>query len=134
MGLLDNIGGMLGGGVAQGEGGAGGSLGALGGLLSGHEGGLPGMIGAFQKAGLGGIVNSWVSTEANQGVSGDQIRQVLGHGPIEQFAEKLGITPDMAAQQISQLLPQVVNHLTPNGTVPAGGADALSGLLNTFKH
>lgn len=133
MGLLDNIGGMLGG-AAQGEGAAGGSLGALGGLLAGHEGGLSGMIGAFQQAGLGGVVNSWVSKEANQGVSGDQIRQVLGNGPIEQFAEKLGITPDAAAHEISQLLPQVVNHLTPNGTVPEGGTDALSGLLNTFKH
>ena len=58
----------------------------------------------------------------------------MGNGPIEQFAEKLGITPDIAAHEISQLLPQVVNHLTPNGTVPEGGTDALSGLLNTFKH
>lgn len=144
MGLLDNIGGMLAGGAQGGDGqtaegqsnaalGGGGAIGALGGLLSGHAGGLPGMIGAFQRAGLGGVAASWISNEANQGVTGDQVRQVLGDGPIAQYAEKLGITPDIAAQQISHLLPQVIDHLTPNGEVPQGGSDMLSGLLNSFR-
>lgn len=132
MGLFDTIGGMLG--QGQGEGAAaGGPMGALGGLLQGHEGGLPGLIGAFQNAGLGGAVSSWISQGANQGVSADQIRQVLGNGPIEQFAEKMGVTPEMAAQHISELLPQVVDHLTPTGQVPEAGTDALTNLLNTFK-
>ena len=130
MGLFDSIGGMISS-AAGGEGG--GPLGALGGLLQGHEGGLPGMVGAFEKAGLGGAVHSWISNAANVGVTGEQIRSVLGDGAITQFAEKLGVSPDVAAQHISELLPQLVDHLTPNGQVPEGGTDALSGLLNTFK-
>jgi uncharacterized protein YidB (DUF937 family) len=143
MGLFDNIGGLLSG-ALQGQSGQGqpsgqgeqpaaaGALSALGGLFQG-QGGLTGMLGAFQQAGLGGAVSSWISTGANQGVSPDQIRQVLGEGPVTQFAEKLGVTPEVAAQHISELLPQVVNHLTPNGEPPAPGTDALSNLWSNFK-
>ena len=130
MGLLDTIGGMLGQG-APAEGG--GPIGALGGLLQNHEGGLGGLVAAFNQAGLGSKAASWISSGANQAVSADEIRQVLGDGPVVQFAEKLGITPDMAAQHISELLPQLVDHLTPNGQIPPNAGDALTGLLNSFK-
>lgn len=134
MGLFDTIGGMMSG-AAGGDAAAAGPIGAMGGLLQSHEGGLPGMVGAFEKAGMGGMIGSWISNEANQMITPEQVTKVLGNGPVGQFAAKLGITPDMAAQHISELLPQLVNHLTPNGAVPpGGGTDALSGLLNSFKH
>lgn len=133
MSLFDQIGGMLGG-----QGGAGG-LGAIGGLMESH-GGLGGLVSAFQANGMGGVVNSWISNGENAPISAEQITQVLGSGPIAEFAQKLGINPQDAAAHLSELLPQVVNHLTPNGEVPGDGAPgggdvmgALTGLLNKFK-
>ena len=66
-------------------------------------------------------------------VSAEQIQAVLGSGPLAQFAEKLGVDPAEAASHISQLLPQVVDHLTPNGSIPDGALGALEGLLDRFK-
>jgi uncharacterized protein YidB (DUF937 family) len=119
MGLLD---GMLGG---EGDG----PMAAIGGLLQNHEGGLGGLVGAFEQAGLGGVAKSWVGTGANLPISADQIQSVLSSGMIAQFAEKLGIDPQQAAGQIAQILPQVVDQLTPDGQTPSGGLGALGGLL-----
>jgi len=124
MGLLDGI---LGGGSGSDP------MAAIGGLLQGHDGGLGGLVGAFEKAGLGQAAQSWVSSGANLPISAEQIQAVLGSGPVAQFAEKLGIDPQQAAGQLAQLLPQVVDHLTPNGAVPSGALGALEGLLDRFK-
>jgi uncharacterized protein YidB (DUF937 family) len=123
MGLVD---GLLGGG---GEG----PMAALSGLIKGHDGGLGGLVEAFEKGGLSDAARSWVSTGANLPVSAAQIEAVLGSGPVAQFAEKLGVDPHQAAGQLAQLLPQVVDHLTPNGAIPSGALGALEGLLDRFK-
>jgi uncharacterized protein YidB (DUF937 family) len=123
MGLLD---GLLGGSGSD-------PMAALSGLIGGHDGGLGGLVGAFEKAGLGQVAQSWVSTGANQAISAEQIQAVLGSGPVAQFAEKLGVDPAQAAGHLAQLLPQVVDHLTPNGQVPSGALGALEGLLDRFK-
>lgn len=125
MGLLDGI---LGGG-GSGES----PLSALNGLIGGQDGGLGGLVSAFEKGGLGQVAQSWVSSGANLPISAEQIQAVLGSGPVAQFAEKLGVDPKTAAGQLAELLPQVVDHLTPNGQVPSGALGALEGLLDRFK-
>lgn len=123
MGLLDSL---LGGG-ADGAGGE--AMSAIGGLLQNHEGGLGGLLGQLEQAGLGGIASSWVGTGQNLPISADQIQTALSSPMIAQFAEKLGIDPQQAAGQIAQLLPQVVDRLTPNGQVPEGGLGGMLGGL-----
>jgi uncharacterized protein YidB (DUF937 family) len=81
-------------------------------------GGLQGLIDKFHSNGLGGIVSSWISREANQAISPDQIKQVLGDEKIGAIASKLGISPDEASAKLSQLLPSVIDRLTPGGSVP----------------
>jgi uncharacterized protein YidB (DUF937 family) len=126
MGILDNLLGAVGG--------TGGDpMSAITGLLNGHEGGVGGLVQAFERGGLGEIAQSWVSTGGNLPVSADQIQAVLGSGVVAQFAEKLGIDPQAAAGHLAQLLPQVVDHLTPNGQVQSGALGALEGLLDRFK-
>jgi len=87
-------------------------------MIQNHPGGINGLVQAFHSNGLGEIVNSWVGTGPNQSVSPDQIQQVLGSGQVQAVAQKLGISPDAASSTLSQLLPVVMNHLTPNGTLP----------------
>ena len=89
------------------------------GLISNPQtGGLQGLIETFKKKGLGDVAASWVSTGQNQPVSSAQIQQVLGKGQIQQIAQKLGIDPAHVSEGISQLLPQVVDKLTPKGSIP----------------
>jgi uncharacterized protein YidB (DUF937 family) len=81
-------------------------------------GGLAGLVQLFQKNGLGEIVNSWVSTGKNLPISADQIKQGLGSGLVEQLAGKAGLSADAASHQLVNLLPNVVDKLTPGGTIP----------------
>ncbi len=96
--------------------------------LEEHAGGLGGVLQRLEQAGLGGQIQSWISPGANQPVHPDHIAAALGTGPLAAVASRLGVSPEQAAAVVSQILPQIVDHLTPNGQLPAGGLGALSGL------
>ena len=93
--------------------------------LNSSVGGLAGVVQAFQKNGLGDIVNSWVGTGKNMPVTPDQIKQGLGGDVLNQLAGKAGVSPDAASAQLSSLLPDVIDKVTPNGKIEAGGIDQL---------
>jgi len=118
MSFLDNL---VGG---QGQGGSGSLIGVVGQLIE-HAGGVQGLVSKLQEHGLGGAVQSWVGTEANQPVSGSQLGTAMnngGMGPLlQEAASKLGIDQDALLGKLSQVLPAAVDHLTPDGTVPAAG-------------
>jgi len=100
-------------------------------LINQHEGGLAGLISTFQRGGLGEIVSSWVSRGDNLPVSAEQIQAVLGHEQVSAIATKLGIDPAAAAAGLAQLLPQVIDKLTPEGSVEGSSllANAAIGAL-----
>jgi uncharacterized protein YidB (DUF937 family) len=85
-------------------------------MIQNHPGGINGLVQAFHDKGLGAVVNSWIGTGPNQSITPDQIQQVLGSGPLQGVAQKLGVSPAQASSTLSQLLPMVMNHLTPNGS------------------
>jgi uncharacterized protein YidB (DUF937 family) len=99
--------------------------------LIGGAGGLAGLVQQFEQGGLGNIVQSWVGKGPNQPVSPTQLQQVLGGTQLQALAAKLGVSPEAVSQQLSQVLPHVVNHLTPDGTIPA--TDPLAGALGMLK-
>ena len=126
MGLMDQLGqaagGAMGGQAAQNP-----LLQIVTSLLGQNSsvGGLAGLVQSFQKNGLGDIVNSWVGTGKNLPVTPDQIKQGLGGDVLNQFASKAGVSPDAASTQLSSLLPDVIDKVTPNGKIEAGGIDQL---------
>jgi uncharacterized protein YidB (DUF937 family) len=81
-------------------------------------GGVQGLMQQFHANGLGEIVNSWVGQGGNQPISADQIQQVLGSDKISAIAEKFGISPDDASAKLAQVLPSIVDKMTPGGEVP----------------
>jgi len=91
-------------------------------------GGLAGFIEAFKNKGLGDIISSWIGIGENKPISPDQIKQALGGDKIQQLAEKLGISKDLTSQHLSELLPTIIDKLTPNGKLPEDGklGEALS--------
>lgn len=92
-------------------------------LLTNREsGGLPGLTQLFQSKGLGDIVSSWIGTGQNQPVTADQIAHVFGNEQIQQFAQKLGFSSEDISKGLASVLPQLIDHLTPNGQAPDQGA------------
>jgi len=80
------------------------------------------------------VVGSWVSTGKNMPVSGDQLQNVLGKDTISNLASKLGMDNVALTSQLSNLLPDVVDKLTPDGKVPdddimSKGMELFGGLL-----
>jgi uncharacterized protein YidB (DUF937 family) len=102
-------------------------LNAVAGLL-GQSGGLSGLVDRFHQGGMGDIVNSWIGTGHNLPVSAAQITQVLGDGGLAQMAERLGLSHGDVAGQLTQLLPQLVDKLTPGGQLPPAGSGGPGGL------
>ncbi len=106
----------------------------MGMLNSQQTGGVSGLVEKLSGKGLGDIVNSWVSTGKNLPISPQQIQNALGPDMIKQLASKLGVNTDQASKQLSNILPKVVDKLTPNGQIPQGdlmttGMDLLKGLM-----
>lgn len=120
-------------GAAAGAGGLGGLVGMLAsnpqliqmvlGMLGNDsaQGGLGGLVSKFQQAGLGPVIASWIGGGPNEPVSGEQITSALGSGTVSDMAAQLGVQPEEAAGQLSQLLPVLINQLTPQGQAPAEG-------------
>lgn|SRR5512143_1507688 len=101
-------------------------------MVRNQPGGLSGLVQSFHEKGLGGIVNSWVSTGQNLPISAEQIQGVLGNEKVNQLAAKVGISPDVASSKLAELLPTLVDKLTPDGRVPEG-EDLLQKALGFFN-
>lgn len=95
-------------------------------------GGLSGLIQQFQQGGLAEVVNSWVSTGQNLPISAEQIQGALGSSTVQDIAAQLGLSSEQASGELAKFLPQVIDQLTPNGTVPQGG-DLLAQGLDLLK-
>lgn len=103
----------------------------------GEAGGLSGLMEQFQQAGLGDVIGSWVGGGQNQSISGDQLSNVLGSDALSAMAAKLGLNQADVASQLSNVLPGLLDNLTPAGQPPAGGlgdtGDLMGALGSLFK-
>ena len=102
------------------------------GLINNPEvGGISGLVQSFKEKGLSEVVGSWISTGKNLPITADQIQSVLGNEKVQQIAGKLGIPMDQVSSGLAQLLPQVIDKLTPDGKLPT--TDTLMQGLNTLR-
>ena len=116
----------------QSPGAAGGGLPGGAGTLPGGAGSLPGGVGAgggvlgglgdlmdkFRNAGLGQKADSWVASGQNEPVDANEMGQALGPDLIDSLAKQTGLDPQEILKRLSQVLPQAVDHLTPDGKLP----------------
>src|SRR5262249_2372147 len=93
-------------------------------LVHGGGGGLSGLVQKFESSGLGQQVQSWIGTGPNAKINPQQIQDALGSEKVKQIASRLGIDPNVVSQKLATILPEVVNHLTPDGKVPTAVASA----------
>ena len=113
--------GLAGGNATQG----GNLLAAAMGMLQ-QNGGLPAVLDKFRGAGLAGQADSWVSTGPNAAVSADQLQQIFGASALGNVASQLGMTSNQAGSAMARILPELINQLTPEGTIPEDHSDLLA--------
>src|SRR3978361_3514 len=98
--------------------------GGLGGLLAGGaagsviSGGLGDLLKQFQQNGQGDTANSWVSKGDNKAIAPGDLGQALGLDQINTLTARTGLSRDELLKGLSQYLPDVINHLTPDGRLP----------------
>ncbi len=106
---------------------------ALVGSVLASAGGLQGLLAKLQAGGLGDAVQSWIGTGANQPVSGAQLGSALGPDLLGTIAAQLGGSKEQASGTLADLLPGLIDQLTPKGQVPSdnelGGLGGLGALL-----
>ncbi len=108
MGMFDGlIGGIVGAGMVT----------VVNGIIEKH-GGLQGVISQFERNGLGATAQSWVGTGPNRPISPDDLNKALGPDLLQQLAAKSGLSVQELTQKLAHVLPQAVDKMTPDGTIP----------------
>lgn len=98
--------------------------GGLGGLLAGGaagsvlSGGLGDLLNQLQQSGHADTANSWVGKGQNKPIAPGDLASALGADQIESLSAQSGLSRDELLSGLSQYLPQVVDHLTPDGRLP----------------
>src|SRR5262245_41451410 len=108
MGLFDGVlGGVVGASMVS----------VVNGILEKH-GGVQGIVNEFEKNGLGPTVKSWVGTGPNDPVSPTDVHRVLGPDLLQQLSARSGLSVQELSEKLAQVLPQAVDRMTPDGTIP----------------
>jgi uncharacterized protein YidB (DUF937 family) len=89
-------------------------------LLRNYPGGLQGLLDKFRDHGFDDAARSWVGTGANLGITKEDLERVLGRANINNLAVQTGVPPDLTATELANLLPQLVDKLTPGGKLHEG--------------
>ncbi|MFO1520181.1 MAG: YidB family protein [bacterium] len=92
------------------------------GQQTGSGGGFASLVQNFQKNGLGDILSSWIGTGQNMPVSSEQIQQGLGGDLMQQLAAKTGLPVNQLSSHLTDILPNLIDKMTPNGQMPEGGS------------
>jgi uncharacterized protein YidB (DUF937 family) len=104
-------------------------------MLTSNQGGLQNLIQTMEQKGLGSVAQSWVGTGANHAITPEQIQSILGNQQLQQLAAQHGLNLQEVSSHLAQILPVVVDKLTPNGQVPnsSGIASLLQGFMGANK-
>lgn len=127
MGLLDQLGSMLGGESSK--------LNQAKSILGWVEqqGGFHGLLEKFQHGGVGEIFQSWIGSGTNLPISGEQLQGLFNNDSLKQLSSSLGVNVNDATGILAKFLPTVVDKLSPNGELPEHN-DLVSTGLSLLKN
>jgi uncharacterized protein YidB (DUF937 family) len=133
-GLGDLLGGITGQGASGGRSG-GSPFGGRGALLAmllplamqwvQRNGGVGEVLRRFEQKGFGPQANSWMSTGPNSPLKAEEVDEVIGGEELSQLSQRLGVPERQVALGLAEILPEMVDQLTPDGNIPAEADDAL---------
>jgi uncharacterized protein YidB (DUF937 family) len=121
MSIFDSVKGMVEGEIGSQLGGDSGLMGHAMQLVNDPDnGGLDGLVQQFRDKGLGDVVDSWIGPGGNHPITAEQVQQVIGQDRLNEIASKFGMSADDVSAKMAELLPSVVDKLTPGGAVASG--------------
>jgi uncharacterized protein YidB (DUF937 family) len=86
--------------------------------VPGTEDGLGGLVERFRQGGLEEILKSWIATGPNKPISPNQLQRALGPDTVDGLSRETGLPRDDLLSQLSRILPEVIDRLSPNGKLP----------------
>lgn len=105
-------------------------LGAVLGMIQ-SGGGLGDLLDRFKGAGLADKAESWVGTGPNTPLNPDELERALGSDELKGIADQTDLSVDDVREKLAAGLPEVVNHLTPDGRLPDD--DALAAMIQKLS-
>ena len=92
------------------------------------EGGLDALTAKLRQAGMGDQVDSWIGGGPNEPIDPQRLGAALGDDEVQRLSSGSGLDVASLLPLLAAFLPQIINMLTPQGQVPAGGLnDAAQG-------
>ncbi|NPC55369.1 YidB family protein [Caenimonas soli] len=98
-----------------------------------RNGGIGAVLDRFKQKGFGQQADSWVSTGVNQSLQADAVDNVVGREELSRLARQLGVPEQEVADGFAEILPEMVDQLSPEGQVPPEADDALDGGLSEIE-
>jgi uncharacterized protein YidB (DUF937 family) len=87
----------------------------------GSSGGLADLVQRFERGGYGGVVQSWIGNGQNQSIAPQDLQQAIGDDKVQQASAESGLPVASLLPLLAQVLPSLIDRLTPNGRIPEGG-------------
>jgi uncharacterized protein YidB (DUF937 family) len=94
-----------------------------------QNGGIEGLLGRFQQAGYGQQAQSWIGTGQNLPIDPGVLMQIFGQGQMGRIAQQMGLSPDEASGGLAQVLPSLIDEMTPQGQVTSDNSDLVNQAL-----
>lgn len=92
-----------------------------------RNGGIGAVLQRFQQKGYGPQAQSWVDMGQNQQVDAGAVNEVVGQEELSRLSQQLGVPEQEVAQGFAEILPEMVDTLTPQGSVPPDADRLLEG-------
>ena len=99
-----------------------------------QNGGLSGVLAKMQQAGYGQQAQSWIGTGQNIPIDPGALSQIFGRGQLGQIAQQLGVSQEEASGGLAEMLPQVMDQMTPQGQIPDNQSDLVSQALAILQN
>ncbi|CAA9274021.1 MAG: hypothetical protein AVDCRST_MAG08-3364 [uncultured Acetobacteraceae bacterium] len=99
-------------------------------LMGGQQGasGLEALVEKLRSSGLKDQVESWISTGNNRPVAPQELEQALSPGEADRLASSAGMERPGVLALLSQVLPRLIDGMTPQGRLPTQGEMPEGGL------
>jgi|SRR5215469_8470072 len=86
--------------------------------MFGSHAGISQLMGNAQSQGLGQMVGSWIGSGTNQAIAPGQLQGLVGQDRLNEFAQRAGVPSGIATTALAQILPTLIDKLTPSGKLP----------------
>jgi uncharacterized protein YidB (DUF937 family) len=97
-----------------------------------ENGGLNSVIQQLRARGMGTEADSWIGTGSNAVADLQKLINLLNSPIVASIASKLGLDTGKASSAIASILPEVIDKLTPQGTLSGKEDDVIEKILTTL--